>query len=489
MKVNRNDPCPCGSGKKYKLCCLVVAVSAAESHDQLAWQRLRRALEGFVPRMVRFVEETYGPAALQEAWADFLSSPDNEDDFDPATPHMQLFMPWFFHCWAPDPFDTSVADESLYEQTPTSTFLARCSNSIDPTLQRYLAACAATPISFYDVVSCHPGHGFVAHDILTGEEFAVLERSASKTMAVNDILFAQIVRVDGIAILEACPLFGLAPIHRIAIIELRKKIMRGGDLFATELLRDWDIELRELYLSIAESMLNPVLPQLQNTDGDLLLPQRLIFDINSAETCFAALKFLAHAASEAELLELVERNSAGALTRVRFDWTKAGNRLHKSWNNTVMGSIEITPTRLHCDVNSSERGAELKRLIETRLGAVVRYRLTKIESVESALAQRKAKGGAGEMASSDFEELQRNPAVQEQLRQFMMAHYEAWPSEPLPVLKGKTPKQAMRSSEGREQVEALLRQFARDGARMQPPLDTLILTQLRERLGLSESKH
>ena len=23
MKIGRNDPCPCGSGKKYKRCCLV----------------------------------------------------------------------------------------------------------------------------------------------------------------------------------------------------------------------------------------------------------------------------------------------------------------------------------------------------------------------------------------------------------------------------------------------------------------------------------
>jgi hypothetical protein len=488
MKVNRNDPCPCGSGKKYKLCCLAVAASAAESPDQLAWQRLHRALEGYVPRMVRFVEETYGPEALHEAWADFLSSPGDEENFDPATPHMQLFMPWFFHCWAPDPFDTAVEDESLYEQTPTSTFLARRSRSIDPTLQRYLAACAATPISFYELASCNPGHGFVAHDILTGEEFAVLERSASRTMAVNDIIFAQIVRVDGIAILEACPPFGLAPLHRIAIIELRKKILHGGERVTTELLREWDIELRELYLAIAESMLNPVMPKLQNTDGDPLLPQRLIFDIDSADACFAALKSLAHAATDAELLESVKRDSAGVLTRVRFDWTKAGNRLHKSWSNTVLGSIEITRTRLHCDVNSSERAAELKRLIETRLGAAARYRLTKIESVESALARRAAKGGAADVPSSDLEELQRNPAVQEQLRQFTTAHYETWPSTPLPALKGKTPKQAMGSSEGREKVEALLRQFARDGARMRPPLDAMILLRLRERLGLPQSE-
>ncbi|HEC62475.1 MAG TPA: hypothetical protein ENI27_09540, partial [bacterium] len=22
VKIGRNDPCPCGSGKKYKMCCL-----------------------------------------------------------------------------------------------------------------------------------------------------------------------------------------------------------------------------------------------------------------------------------------------------------------------------------------------------------------------------------------------------------------------------------------------------------------------------------
>ncbi|MDB4950890.1 MAG: motif [Gemmatimonadetes bacterium] len=29
VKVNRNDPCPCGSGRKYKACCMA-AVQAAE---------------------------------------------------------------------------------------------------------------------------------------------------------------------------------------------------------------------------------------------------------------------------------------------------------------------------------------------------------------------------------------------------------------------------------------------------------------------------
>ena len=28
MKIGRNEPCPCGSGKKYKKCCIVLAEGA-----------------------------------------------------------------------------------------------------------------------------------------------------------------------------------------------------------------------------------------------------------------------------------------------------------------------------------------------------------------------------------------------------------------------------------------------------------------------------
>lgn len=48
-KVRRNDPCPCGSGKKYKRCCM--ARDKAEQAERVAWERatqdMRVALIGF----------------------------------------------------------------------------------------------------------------------------------------------------------------------------------------------------------------------------------------------------------------------------------------------------------------------------------------------------------------------------------------------------------------------------------------------------------
>ena len=37
MSIGRNDPCPCGSGKKYKKCCLDTGANTATNPTQSAW--------------------------------------------------------------------------------------------------------------------------------------------------------------------------------------------------------------------------------------------------------------------------------------------------------------------------------------------------------------------------------------------------------------------------------------------------------------------
>lgn len=72
-QVNRNDPCPCGSGKKYKNCCL--PREKAEQAERLAWERaaqdMRRALIGFAKEKA-FVKDM--AAALGLFWQDRYST-------------------------------------------------------------------------------------------------------------------------------------------------------------------------------------------------------------------------------------------------------------------------------------------------------------------------------------------------------------------------------------------------------------------------------
>lgn len=154
--------------------------------------------------MFHFVAETYGPGALQEAWEEFVGA---EERFEPETPHNQVFMPWFFHFWSPDPHGTLMVETELHERRPTELFLERRGARLDPVLRRYLEFCLEAPFSFYEILRVDPGHGFHARDLFTGAERAVQERMASPGMQSGNIVFGQLVTAEGITMLEASSMF------------------------------------------------------------------------------------------------------------------------------------------------------------------------------------------------------------------------------------------------------------------------------------------
>lgn len=93
MKIGRNDPCPCGSGKKYKACCM--ARDKTEQAERVAWERavqdMHRALIGFA-REPAYVKDL--AAALGLFW---------QDRYTADTIHLMSadeslrFFDWFAH--------------------------------------------------------------------------------------------------------------------------------------------------------------------------------------------------------------------------------------------------------------------------------------------------------------------------------------------------------------------------------------------------------
>src|SRR5687768_2209959 len=124
MKHGRNDPCPCGSGKKYKNCCLASERQRSEAPHELAWTRVRRAIDGVGRTLGVFVMEAYGRAAIERAWDDFTVW--DGPAFDPESSLLPIFMPWLYHTWDPDPYEEPPAvPEPLLGRPPTRVFLER----------------------------------------------------------------------------------------------------------------------------------------------------------------------------------------------------------------------------------------------------------------------------------------------------------------------------------------------------------------------------
>ena len=363
MKAGRNDPCPCGSGKKYKQCCL--KMEQPQPEDDFLWRRIRRAIEGSPMQLLDFGSSHFGQEALLEAWDDFM--PREDEPFAMDTPHMPIFMPWFFYDWLPDPGNTSVRREALNGRTLGQAYLDKKGRQLDPLRVRYIEQCCAAPFSFYDVLSVRPDDGFTLRDIFTGEETVVTEHAGSRQTQAGDILFGKAVKIDQVAMLEACAPVMFPPMEKSAILDLRKEINHRKLPVTAQLLREYLYDMLDIYVDITHRLLNPSMPQLQNTDGDPLLPHKLVFEIKSPRAAFDALKPLCLKPAAEALLAEAEFDAVGNLHCIEFSWHKKGNEKNKSWDNTILGHIKVEGNGMTIEVNSENRAQKIRVLVEKML--------------------------------------------------------------------------------------------------------------------------
>ncbi len=94
MDIGRNEPCPCGSGKKYKRRC------GAPKTDPLALAAgaVRATQDTAEAKVVRLIRREYGDDAFDDAWDEFDFA---EGDRDPGRDELDLFDPWVLYDWEP----------------------------------------------------------------------------------------------------------------------------------------------------------------------------------------------------------------------------------------------------------------------------------------------------------------------------------------------------------------------------------------------------
>lgn len=480
-KPGRNDPCPCGSGRKFKHCCGASA-DAVEPPEALAWRRIRRLLQENNEQLHRFAENAYGPQALAEAWEEFISPALGEHELDFDSPHIAVFMSWFHNFWSPDPHGKGVVrDRALIGVEPTRAYLAHRGARLDPLLREYLESCLETPLSFYRVEDVERGKGFVLKDLVSASERRVAERAASETTQAGDILFAQLAHAGGLWLLECCSAFAFPPIEQIQIAKECRRLL-GRRKRATVPLREYDLEMLDIYHQVAEPLINPALPTLHNTDGEPISMRKVVFDIESPERAFAALRHL-DPGDDADLAQSQRRDAQGRLLEAELQWVEASKNPRGAMRDKVVAFLAIGASRLVAEVNSEGRERRLRDIVEKALGDDGRHRATEIQSIERLMEEARSNPpAAGEAKDQGLIDA---PEVRAVIHEHMSRHYDEWVNERIPALGNRTPLQAMKTKAGREAVEALVTQIERDGGKMRPPLEPEIIRRLRSRLGLA----
>jgi len=476
-KIGRNDPCPCGSGKKYKNCCMKKDVAT----DSL-WRNLREINDKLVNRLWDHLYTFYQDNIIIEAWSEFMLN--EVEDPDPEISHEQAFLPWLFYSYLPDEEDLLVEGKDLenYEDfTIAESYLAVHESELSDLEIKFIEAVVNHPYRFYEILECEQGRGSKIRDIFLRREVYVTERKGSQNARKGDILYARVIQIDHVGMIVGSGSMFFPPGYKTDIILLRRDIRSQTGTIELSDLFDWEEEIRQLYFELYTALITP--PQLVNTDGDSICFHELYFDIDSPRIAFDKLKSLALIVDEKELLKEAKFDEKGNIRSIEFSWLKRGNKAVKSWDNTVLGHVVIDGNRLTVSVNSKERAKIIKRKVESLLKEHVKYRTTKVQSITSLM--NKVEEGTGEIYREKQKFLESQAEYQEIIDANLSKHWNHWIYEKLPALGGQTPIEAVKDPDGREMVIALLDQFERNDEK-QPPhkKQHKYIVRVRQRLGL-----
>jgi SEC-C motif len=454
-KTGRNDSCPCGSGKKYKNCCLMVE----HASDNSPWRQQRDASGRLTQQLMDFAFRKFA-ASIHAAWLDF-----NQDEspvpFEEDEAEREIFFPYFLYDWDPDRRLRRRGSRPTVG-TVARSYMLKGGSHLEELELLILNQATTQPVSFYEVVHCDPGERLVLRDVLIGGETEVVERTASKIFRPGDMGYGQLCKLPEVTVLGRMAPLCILPARKVEIVGLRamlrKKIAKQNrELAAADLIR-YAEEIRSTYLNVRDAMRKP--PQFANTDGDPLLLHTLTFRTGSAHAAFEALAPLAWGVSKTELLEQAELDQDGALCSVEIPWIKKGNRKFRTWESTLLGQITISGRSLVAEVNSQKRATKLRQEVERRLGILGVHKSTVVKTPEQMLREREQQESArGDASEGDG--LLLDPKVRAQAEAEFQRQVQTWVYQKIPALGGRTPFEAVVDPEGKELVEALLLDWER----------------------------
>jgi hypothetical protein len=422
MKVGRNEPCPCGSGRKFKKCCGDALLRPSRPYTaenrHSAFVRLDAWIDAFA--------EEEAEAAHELFWGRFI------DDVDELPEHLAMLSQdaedlWFaFDCVSNS--GGSIVDALLAEA------------ELGLGERAFLTALRQSTMRLYEIVDAVPGVSLTLRDAIEGGQITVNERRGSREMRRHMFLAARVVPCgpSGGPELEA----GVLPIPDLlkdeVIAQIRVLRARFLDEHRGAPINDFYKGLPPFFHDVwAGSFLDAQVPT-SKVDGEDLVPTTVEFDIVDADSLARALD------GRAEL----ERNDVG------WTWSDTGG----DGKLTMLGTIEHRGERLVLEAMTAERAARGRALLEAAAGASIRHRATVHESLQRAVKDWvRAKFLRGEAFEDDEDAGEPfgglSPATGETL---VLAHYttyyRTWIDEPVPALDGATPREAARNPKLRERT-------------------------------------
>lgn len=448
-KIRRNDPCPCGSGLKYKKCCLArrqrderrerIAANAQHKRNEVftkvaAWferhheEALFTAMDEFVSRAV----EDGGP----------LSEDDSEHFFEQAAE------------WALAE-GTAVVDG---REVRLRDLVLEKGPALDADQRLWFERSTEEPLRLWRVVRVEPGVGLELQNLLdeSADPVWVEERSASRMLHRSAVIAARLGRWSEAWEIVAIYAIPDAEVFRL-VDELEAKIQ--GDPSDPEVARETGRRIRDRWIHLFTR--RPEMPRILGRDGDrieLTTDHWEVLDREELVRSLAAQPDVVGSADEGwtrlddpdaalrrplSSLELVE----GRDRLTVFTYTRKSADEGRAWLESTAGSALRYLTREIVDPTSEEVLGDLD-MGEPSM------------SVENLMFRAPAGASPGEDA----------PVSPETMTQIMTTFYRQQyanlANEAIPMLGDKSPRDLLEEPGGERKVRLWLEGFEHNEEQM-----------------------
>lgn len=454
--TSRNAPCPCGSGAKYKRCCL-----ADEE------QALREALrDDAVSRRIENWSSQAFDGEIGIALAEFLGAERVLDD-----DAIQIFATWFHQ-----------DRELMSGGTPVECYSARADL---PAAERAVASrIASARLGLYRVLRVAPGRSLELEELVGGSRIEVRSPHVSREVVRWDILLTRV--MDG----EPATLWGATRFFEpCEEPELRAELARlagspAGELDDAALAATFRRHSLELMRWLPPS--RSAEPTFFTLEGDPVVCATAVWTVRDPAAAAARFRelggLLPHDSLEVDITapraSLVEQRPLLPPGALVIEASPLG-----AMDTIPIATLRLDRDELRAEAMSEQRLEQTLEHVAADLGGLVELRSTEVQPIDEAQPSDEA---LGERRRRSPRPLHSDPLERQALAEHATERMRRWLDEPHQLLEGRTPRAAAAGA-GRPEVVRLLHQIENSAERARRRGEHAVdVAPLRAELGLAD---
>lgn len=396
-----------------------------DSVVDISQSKLDQSEKELKTKLVDYSERQEIQAQLGEAFyiwkndPDFTSEDIEENQIDELT--FEKFYDWFV-------YDFKLFDS---EERVIEKFYLDERTNLSGAEKKLIKDWIKSIHSFFEVQEVKEGDLCIIKDIFTGRTFEVIDKASSKQIRRTDIIAARPLKIGTQSYFSGVVSL-YPPTFKNLITEFFDQEFKeyqeqyGAEKTIKNYLKDWGYQIDSYIQDVASH------PHFLTPEGDEFILSTANYRVDDYMGC---IKSIEKVKSLKEVSEKTEE------LRV-FSWEKIGR-------NTITGTLEIEETKLRLECYSLEMLAKAKLKIEKQCGGFITHTTDSTKELDTFIDR-------SNIESKKLKKLPLGVKNKKELDTELDSHYDKWVDHPLEILGGTSPKEALKSKEGKLKLISVL---------------------------------